>query len=580
MKYPNKQSGFALLTLLSLMSVGLLWQVSTQLSQIEDKVAVSDVVQSQAVLARAKQALLGYAVSYDLTNIGQLPGYLPCPDMTGNGSANPTCGNAGYSVIGCLPWRTLGLPELKDSSGTRLWYAVSGQYKNNPKKAISNHSNGLFVIEDVYGQAKDNSDITENRAIAVVFAPGKALQDQRSRGYQVDCSHADLYLDSLSNVDNATGHKSSVSGSAPGSSSLPNDLGSVFIRAAPVWAGDPRQLVFNDQLVWISPADYEPIYAKMSLWVGKKITDCINDYSQEVRDNIVAANAAAQDAWEEDYEEWEDDLEDDCRDSLEDENGNKNGWCKEDNSYYKDWILTQTPPVQPVAINENINYYPWLAPFDSTQAPIYDDEVGLRFGRIPSVLDDSRASNAAMADDWSMGASFSETCFNAASSALNADDWGWWAAWQENTFLAIHEDNTPVSTTVFDPGAPVALDPSGQAVQLSLEDNTNLMDWVLTIAGRKTDDQARESFVDRANWRNYMHCNNNQSVSSYILQEQSVVCNLGASPTAEEVTYCNNYNEYFKFPSESAQEACRIGGDIVCGRCKSDGRVICGDQNC
>ena len=34
--------------------------------------------------------------------------------------------------IGRLPWRTLGLPDLRDSSGERLWYAVSRQFARNP----------------------------------------------------------------------------------------------------------------------------------------------------------------------------------------------------------------------------------------------------------------------------------------------------------------------------------------------------------------------------------------------------------------------------------------------------------------
>ncbi|WP_141699540.1 hypothetical protein [Candidatus Marithrix sp. Canyon 246] len=88
--------------------------------------------QTIRALAQAKRALLGFALTYGDVKQGQMPGYLPCPDKTGNGSANPPCSKKGENVSGQLPWRTLALPPLD------LDYTVSGKYKDNPKQILNN----------------------------------------------------------------------------------------------------------------------------------------------------------------------------------------------------------------------------------------------------------------------------------------------------------------------------------------------------------------------------------------------------------------------------------------------------------
>ena len=73
---------------------------------------------SASVLAQAKEALIGYAAS-DSTR----PGELPCPDINNDGVIKITGPDADYSgsncmsLVGRLPWKTLGLPELRDASG-------------------------------------------------------------------------------------------------------------------------------------------------------------------------------------------------------------------------------------------------------------------------------------------------------------------------------------------------------------------------------------------------------------------------------------------------------------------------------
>src|SRR5262245_29714894 len=81
-------------------------------------------------LAQAKVALIGYAVGVNFFSGTPRPGDLPCPDLNDSGSSGASCGNAAgttgqTSRIGRLPWKSLGLPDLRDGNGERLWYAVS-----------------------------------------------------------------------------------------------------------------------------------------------------------------------------------------------------------------------------------------------------------------------------------------------------------------------------------------------------------------------------------------------------------------------------------------------------------------------
>ena len=138
-------------------------------------------------LAQAKEALIGFAANYPDTHAGEVFGLLPCPDLDSaapEGSAELNCAATDVTVIGRLPWKTLGLPPLRDGDGECLWYAVSGNFKYNPKTDLMNwDTNGLFEImaadgsNFVAGGAGTTADPTR-RTAAVIFAPGKILPGQ------------------------------------------------------------------------------------------------------------------------------------------------------------------------------------------------------------------------------------------------------------------------------------------------------------------------------------------------------------------------------------------------------------------
>lgn len=223
-------------------------------------------------LAQAKEALIGYAITYGDTHAGQVHGYLPCPDTDGSngeGSSTTPCGNKNISQLGRLPWRTLKLPALRDGDGECLWYAVSGTYKNSPMTDLMNwDNNGLFEILDA-----DGATIAQN-VVAVVFAPDATLgsQNRAPDGTAPICGGnytAGNYLDSDGGIDNATvsGTANAVSRFRLGASAQLNDR-MIFITRDDIFNAILRRADFIDP-------------ARNPLWLmTQKAAECIADYGR------------------------------------------------------------------------------------------------------------------------------------------------------------------------------------------------------------------------------------------------------------------------------------------------------------
>ena len=148
---------------------------------------------SDQALATAREALIAHATSRPLDEIVG-PGYLPCPDLDDDGWAESTCGSmtgetGQWQRLGRLPWKTLGLPDLRDAFGERLWYAVSSKHKGllnctvspacldmSPEAAL-----GTITVRDAAGTViHDGTSASpyepgKGGAVAVIFAPGPAL---------------------------------------------------------------------------------------------------------------------------------------------------------------------------------------------------------------------------------------------------------------------------------------------------------------------------------------------------------------------------------------------------------------------
>jgi type II secretory pathway pseudopilin PulG len=164
------------------------------------------------VLAVAKQALLAYAAEpiteNTLSNCGtncKRPGDLPCPDTNNDGVAQSTC-SAQSARLGRLPWKTLGVDDLRDGSGERLWYAVSNLYKNNPRELpLNSDTLATISLKNAEGVLIHNGG-ADSGLVALVIAPERVLT--RSDGLHQYRSSANInvaqhYLDIVSNEDNA-----------------------------------------------------------------------------------------------------------------------------------------------------------------------------------------------------------------------------------------------------------------------------------------------------------------------------------------------------------------------------------------
>ena len=266
----QSQSGAALIIFVTLLVLAI---TSLFLSQINvDKLQIATQKQTASVLAQAKEALLGFALTYAETHPGEQAGYLPCPDKDGDGSADTPCSTTAYSVIGRFPWRTLGLPPLRDGSGECLWYAVSGTYKDNPKQILTKTTKGLFIVKNI------NGDNLSSGTIAIIFAPGKLLDDQNTRARTDNTFCGDNieitdYLDDLEidadgdgvsdyTIKNFSGEKTDETSGNPGGEKLPTATASVFIKASLIKDYNNRT-IFNDSLMLITPKDFQPIYERM-----------------------------------------------------------------------------------------------------------------------------------------------------------------------------------------------------------------------------------------------------------------------------------------------------------------------------
>jgi hypothetical protein len=164
-------------------------------------------------LAEAREALLAYAADRPVNAIVG-PGYLPCPDLDNDGWAESTCGSLSgdsgqQERLGRLPWKTLGIADLRDGDGERLWYAVSSRYKGllncaasaacvdmSPAVAL-----GTITVRAASGALLHDGTVAEpyraaeGGAVAVVIAPGAPLGSQSRNCAAGDCLRAANYLE-------------------------------------------------------------------------------------------------------------------------------------------------------------------------------------------------------------------------------------------------------------------------------------------------------------------------------------------------------------------------------------------------
>ena len=416
----SQQRGAALVAIAAILAIAIVASLTTAIARSATgprRAAVSD-----RALAAAREALVAHAASRPLDEIVG-PGYLPCPDLDDDGWAEPTCGSmtgqtGQWQRLGRLPWKTLGLPDLRDAFGERLWYAVSSKHKGllnctvspacldmSPEAAI-----GTITVRDASGTViHDGTSASpyepgKGGAVAVVFAPGPALARWSGNGAspvaQVrvceggQCNAAgrcvtqpptltpkcnpENYLDrspgpAFSDEDNARFVDRNDAAGRPA-----NRDG--FIRG-PVTDHDGATWV-NDRLAVIS---YDDLMPRVMRRVAEEVSACLRDYA---------------------------------------------------------------------ARSDNLGRLPWAAPacrsHDPDPALRWSDSSGALFGRVPDTpfLATNRDSGTTMHSQWVPGCRIADASGNTAGTAA----FTWWSAWKRHVFYSVAPANRPA------PGVPAACD--------------------------------------------------------------------------------------------------------------------------
>ena len=243
----TRQRGAALMVMLVILVVGaaaiVVGMLSSSALQIERDKTTADA------LAKARDALIAYAVSD-----ANRPGGLPCPDVNDDGMLTMNVDYIGSnctSLIGRIPWKTLGLPELRDGNGEHLWYAVSNAFWANGSSAINSDTQGNLTV---------SGTTPASGVIAIVFAPGAALSGQnRSTTQSAACTTTGVgtVINSLCPANYLEG------------SNAISTTNTAFQTAA-------ASSGFNDQMIYIThDALFQPVESR----IAREAKNCLDAYA-------------------------------------------------------------------------------------------------------------------------------------------------------------------------------------------------------------------------------------------------------------------------------------------------------------
>ena len=226
----TREDGAALLVLVFLV---VLVASSMLINDLVRRSTIRSNHKTQHALALAKEALIGWSAANQ-----KMPGQLPCPEdvsligTPNEGNAATPCMNNNAVLVGRLPWRTLRLPDLRDDSGEKLWYALSPGFRSPP------------INSDTLGQL--SIDGVTNTAVAVVFSPGPPIDGQNR---PVPTASLPPEINQYLEGSNAT-------------------IDNIFITA-----GDPAS--FNDRALVITARD---LFSVVERRVGREVRRALLDY--------------------------------------------------------------------------------------------------------------------------------------------------------------------------------------------------------------------------------------------------------------------------------------------------------------
>ncbi len=451
-------------------------------------------------LATAKAALIGYATGVaidDSVSVARL-GDLPCPDRDDSGTPSPNFGSVTCNVqtgrIGRLPWKTLGLPDLRDGDGERLWYAVSTNFKNDTRTdctasapeattCLNSETRGTITIRDPAGNIKydaTNTDPANSGVIAVIFSPGAVLRRQgtlqnRSCVGGAGCNLAGLCLGATTPKCDPINYldidPSSTEDNGDFTDSNTNGFINGIIRDA------SGNVVVNDRLIVIT---YQDLMPQLEKRVTGEISKCLVGYA-----------------------------------------------------------------------NANFGRYPWAAPLTAIITP-FKDGIGAWFGRVPDLplwrtkfadvpVAEPPVSSVDMAFDFACTAEPNKCMTSQWPSASGCNlptdptQNSWWNNWKLQIFYAVADAYKPqiVYTQPMPPTVQLGTIPVPPSCPACLTVNppnaTADKQFVVIAAGRRlpgiSGGQPRTSPLNLRTAVNYLEGENNNSDSIFTKQSASTTFN-------------------------------------------------------
>jgi hypothetical protein len=241
----RRQRGAALILFAAVLILAVAWYAVSALGKAAPTTASREIATGLA-LQQAKRALLSYVAQHAARSDTASPGQLPCPEslaLSSPGEASSSCSPSAV-VVGRLPWKTLGVDQLRDGYGEPLWYMIR-QFRDPP----INFNSGAQLVHN------------GSTVVAMIIAPGVPLNTTGVAGSPpAGCSNVNQF--------SATRHAPSLvpanfvecgvtSGSIvyPGDSNWTNDR--VLAITAAEWADTVAPAVADRLQRQVAPAMYD-----------------------------------------------------------------------------------------------------------------------------------------------------------------------------------------------------------------------------------------------------------------------------------------------------------------------------------
>ncbi len=206
------QRGFALIALLALAALISAFLIASALNLTSAGNTNEREQRSMNALRQAKTALIAYAANeqwqkYKVEPNTVQPGALPCPDIVHTGAESEE-GDSDCvtpltsSLIGRLPYKTLGINDLRDASGEQLWYALSANFRKASGITVIN-SDTQPCDTPACNPGEIHLTVTgiapASNVVAIVFAPGEAILGQTRSSNVTDAAHNNIanYLENF-----------------------------------------------------------------------------------------------------------------------------------------------------------------------------------------------------------------------------------------------------------------------------------------------------------------------------------------------------------------------------------------------